>query len=417
MKNNTTLSSFQWKIIAFLAIITVINIIDRSAISFAIKPIQGEFGLNNGDFGLISSAFFIGYLFTTFFGGILVDRYGTVGTWAISAILWSIATMLLGASVGFWSFFMVRLALGLTEGLHFPAILRTVSDWLPESWRARASSFGLSGVPVGSVIGAPLTTFLIYAFNWKLMFVILGCLGVIWAIFWLVLFRHHPKALFSSVYSSSLYFTLSKRKQMPWKPLLSNRTFLLSCLGFFSFGYTTFFVLAWLPGYFAQTYGSSTLSLGFLVMPPWICSAVLVIFGGWLSDRLMKKTKSMRISRTYVISLSLLISGLCFIPISFSSNIVLDIFWVSLGLGIVNIVNPPMYAFLADLYGPYAGTAQGIISSFLALGGIVAPTLTGWLTMVSGNFQSAFFFLAALSVITGLIVLIFQNPDKEKPLF
>jgi len=410
------LSSFQWKIIVFLVIITMINYIDRSSLSFAIKPIQGDFGLNNSDFGLISSAFSIGYVFTTFFGGILVDRYGTIGVWAISAVLWSIAMMLLGAATGFWSFFILRFALGLTEGIHFPAFLRTLSDWLPQQWRARASGFGLFGVPLASIVGAPLTTFLIYAFNWQLMFVILGSLGVIWAVFWLFFFRHHPHVRFRSVHSSSLYFT-GEKKKMPWKHLLTNRTYLLSCLVYFAFGYTIFFILMWLPGYFAQTYGSSTLSLGFLVLPPWICSACLLLFGGWLSDRLMKKTKSLRISRTYVIALSLLLSGLSFLPIIVSTTLAVDIFWMSLGLGIAYILNAPMYAFLADLYGPYSGTAQGVLSSFLALGGIISPSLTGWLTMVTGNFRIAFFFLAALSIIASLAMLFFQYPDKEKTMF
>src|SRR5579883_1715334 len=283
MKKSLTLSSFQWKIIVFLLIITIINYIDRGSISFAIKPIESEFGLNNTDFGWISSAFFIGYLLMTFFGGILVDRFGTVGVWSIGAILWSIVMMLLGLADGFWSFFVLRLALGFTEGIHFPALLRTVSNWLPEAWRARAASFGLFGVPLASIIGSPLTSYLIYALNWRLMFVILGSLGIIWAFCWVFLFRKHPKALFSSVSSTSLYFTLGKKKKLPWKPLLTNRTFLLSCLTFFAFGYTVLFALMWLPGYFAQTFNSSTLSLGFLVIPPWVCAGILLLFGGWLS--------------------------------------------------------------------------------------------------------------------------------------
>src|SRR5579885_2551505 len=320
MTYKRSLSSLQCKIITFLLIITIINYIDRSSISFAIQEIQSEFGIDNLGFGWISGVFFFGYIFSTFLGGILVDRYGTVGVWAISAVLWSITTMLMALASGFWTFLILRIILGFTEGIHFPAFTRTIADWLPEGWIARASSLVLFGVPVASILGSPLTSYLIVELDWKNMFLVLGALGIIWALCWMYLFRKHPKALFNSVQPSSLYFTLQKKKEFPWKDFLKSRTFLLIALIFFALGYSLFFALTWLPGYFAQTYKASTLSLGFLVLPTWICYAFFQFFGGWLSDRLLKKTHNMRISHTYVISLSLLFSGLCFIPLLFSLN-------------------------------------------------------------------------------------------------
>src|SRR5580692_9019138 len=96
--------SFQWKIVLLIMIITVINFIDRSSISFAIGPIEKEFGITNAQFGVIASAFSLGYVVMTFCGGIFVDKYGTIGIWALSAILWSIATMLLSTAQSFWQF-------------------------------------------------------------------------------------------------------------------------------------------------------------------------------------------------------------------------------------------------------------------------------------------------------------------------
>jgi MFS family permease len=404
--------SFQWKIVLLITIITVINYIDRSSISFAIEPIKKGFGITNAEFGIIASAFSLGYVVMTFFGGIFVDKFGTIGIWAISAILWSIATMLLATAESFWQFFWIRIFLGIAEGVHFPALLRTIADWLPSQWRARAISFGLFGLPCASILGAPLTTFLIDAFSWQAMFVILGSFGIIWAALWLLLFRNHRKNFYTPISSNAL----QPKPKIPWKQILTNPAFQSTCWIYFAFGYSVSFLLMWLPGYLAQTYGASVRSTGYLVLPPWICSAGFMLIGGWLSDYLWKRTNSLRISRSYLMGMSMLVSGLCFLPIPFSHSLTMDLIWMSLGLGIAFILMAPLYALNADMFGPFSGVVQGISSSYFAIAGILSPSITGWITQFTGNFHAAFYLVTGLSVVTSLIVLFFQRPDlvREK---
>lgn len=406
------LSSFQKWIIALISVITVINFIDRSAISFVIQPLEHEFGITKVEFGIIAAAFGIGYIMTTLFGGLLVDRFGTIGTWALSAVLWSLATMLLSCGKSYASFFWLRIFLGIAEGIHFPALVRTVTDWIPTRWRARATALGLFGIPFASIIGAPLITFLIDKFDWKVMFIVLGVFGMIWAVFWLFLFRKHPQALFASV-SAPKAETLQKK---PWKEIMLNPTFFASCVIYFAFGYTVFFALMWLPGYLVQVHKVSIQQTGFLVLPPWICAAIFMISGGWASDYLWKKTNSLRIARSYLIGTGLLLSGLCFIPIMFSQGLVWDMVWMSFGIGFAFILHPPIFSLNADLFGPYAGLAQGVTSSYFALAGVLSPSLTGFVTQLTGNFQAAFFLVTALSLSTSLMILFFQKPDRARRL-
>jgi len=415
MKTSLRLS-FHWKIVLLIMIITVINFIDRSSISFAIEPIEKGFGITNAQFGVIASAFSLGYVVMTFFGGILVDRFGTIGIWALSAILWSIATMLLATAQSFWQFFWIRVFLGIAEGVHFPALLRTIADWLPSQWRARAISIGLFGLPFASVVGAPLSTYLIDTFNWQTMFIILGSLGVIWAFMWRRLFREHRSDFYKPVSPNSPSAPTTKRK-IPWKSILSNPAFQASCWLYFAFGYSVSFFLMWLPGYLTQTHGASIRSTGFLVLPPWICSAGFMLLGGWLSDYLWKRTNSLRISRSYLMGVSMVVSGLCFLPIPFSHSLVFDLIWMSLGLGIAFILMAPLYALNADMFPGFSGVVQGISSSYFAVAGILSPSITGWVTQSTGNFHAAFYLVTGLSVTTSLIVLFFQRPDLVKKQF
>src|SRR5262249_34303229 len=106
---------------------------------------------------------------------------------------WSSMTAALAISCGYWPMFFVRTMLGITEGPCFPAMTRVVTDWLPMSERGRSTAFGLTAVPLASVIGAPLITMLIEHMGWKAMFVVLASLGVLWAGLWYAMFRDYPE--------------------------------------------------------------------------------------------------------------------------------------------------------------------------------------------------------------------------------
>ncbi|MGH8127086.1 MAG: MFS transporter, partial [Gammaproteobacteria bacterium] len=151
-------SHFRWVVISLLFFITIINYIDRSAISYAVDDISRAFGLSQGSIGLILGAFGIGYLITTFLGGIWTDRYGAHKTLLIASLLWSIAIGATGLATGFAILFAARVLLGVAEGPNFPAMNRAVTDWLSPRERAMALSSALVAVPLALAIGAPIVT-------------------------------------------------------------------------------------------------------------------------------------------------------------------------------------------------------------------------------------------------------------------
>src|SRR4051812_19904240 len=83
----------------------VINYLDRSAIAYAIAPIEQFFHISNTEFGLIGSAFAIVYMLTPPLGGMLVDYFGARLIWGIAAIAWAACCVSLGLAAGFWAFF------------------------------------------------------------------------------------------------------------------------------------------------------------------------------------------------------------------------------------------------------------------------------------------------------------------------
>lgn len=413
-------TNFRWTIVFLVCLVTMINYFDRSAISYAIEPIKKEFNFSNTEFGLIGSAFGFGYIISTFFSGILVDKFGTRVIWSLAAVIWSSAIICFTFAETLLGFLLFRVMLGIGEGPHFPSLTRTLTNWLPLSERGRAFGRDLVGVPMASLIGAPLISYSIASFGWKPTFIVLGIAGLVWAIIWFIFSRPHP---IQSKYVSpeeNEYITkehfdssVDNNKDFSWVNVFKSPSFLSNIVSFFSFGYIVFFAITWLPGYLQQTYQLNLKETGIFLIVPWLAASVFLLLGGRLSDYLLRKTGKLRYARSHVIWPSLLLSALSFLPVILVHDVYWSICFISLGLGFAFLPNSSFLALNADLSKEHAGKCQGILSTFFALSGIFSPFITGYLTDLTGNFKIAIVVMIVLTLFSAISILLFQFPDKE----
>lgn len=417
------MKNYRWHIIGLAFLALIITYLDRMALSYAITPLESLFGLTNADFGAIAAAFGIGYLIMTIGGGILVDIYGAHKIWSISAIIWSIACILLGFATGFWWLFVFRVILGVAEGPGFPALSRVTADWLLPSEQARAFALALVAVPLSSVIGSPLISALVTLLGWRAMFIIVGSLGILWAVAWVILFRNHPtesrfvsdeelqRLRHAGVTSDTVKSQSMARTS--WRFMLFNPSLLSNHFAFFSFGYLIFFSIIWLPGYFQQIYHIKLQTVGAFLVIPWLVGAGMLLLGGWLSDWLWRRYRRLRIARSHIIWTSQLLSAVFLILVTQSHSVMMAIIYLSLGLGFGLMPNAVFYAINTDLAKDRAGTSLGIMDCAFATAGILAPYITGRLSDLTGNFNMAIYLMASLTIASALGIIIFQHPDKK----
>ena len=389
---------YRWVVASLIFFITLVNFIDRSAISFVISPLKQEFHFSDTQFGMILSAFGLGYVLLTAFGGWLVDKFGSRMIWPLAAVTWSICVGLLGFAVGFWSFIGLRFLLGVTEGPHFPAMSRSISDWLPSSERARALSLGLVAIPLSSVLGAPITSYLVADFGWRMMFVAISAVGIIWAFAWYFLFRDKPEDCAYVGTEEKQMLQKAREEQsskdgpsIDWRFILTHPALLANNFAYFAFGYMLFFATLWLPGYFLSQHGLNLKSVGWYLTIPWLVASLFLKAGGIISDWLYKKTGSSRLARSHLIWVSQLLAAVFFVILGFTHSLGYSILFLSLGLGFGFMTQPAFFSVNIDVAKGRAASAQGITSSCLSLAErIIAPLLTGWLIDLTGNFQGAF---------------------------
>jgi ACS family hexuronate transporter-like MFS transporter len=418
-----TTSHFRWWIALLLFAITMFNYIDRSAIAYAVPAISAQFHLAPKVMGVILGAFGLGYFVTTLVGGVAIDRWGTRIVLLIAALVWSIAIGSTAFAVGSLSLLAARAGLGLAEGPNFSAISKAVADWLPATERATAMAGVIVAVPVALAIGGPLLTAILSVASWRVMFGILSLLVLLWIPFWLWLFRDDP--------ATSPYVSDAEAKAIQGDDtgrtnrhrafsardiglVLMNRTLAANTFAFFVFGYSLFFFMNWLPTYLETRYHLSIHSVGLFSFLPWSFAAVLLFACGPFSDFLLRRTGSLRIARSYLLIISQLGAALAVIPVVLSDNSTVAILFISLAVGLNMSTNAVYFAAGVDVARRQAGTALGIMDAGLAIAAFVAPSLTGYVVSLTGQFGAAFWLLGALSLCSAIIVAVFHRPDTDR---
>ncbi|WP_374252011.1 MFS transporter [Xanthobacter sp.] len=415
---------FHRVVIFLLFAITVVNYIDRAAISYAIPAIEQQLGLSKAAAGTILGAFGLGYAVTTLIGGFTVDRYGARIVLSIAAVLWSLSIGLTGLASGFLTLYLARTLLGMAEGPNFSAVTGAVERWLPPARQASALSYALVAVPVALACGGPIVTQLLAALGWRGTFAVLFALSLVWVPLWYVLFRDDP-AQSRHVNAQELAFiregqTAEAAPVRRWprmsevRVLLTNRTLLVNYWAFFVFGYFLFFFMAWLPSYLQQSYGLNLAAVGAFTVLPWLCAAVALWALGRWSDHLLKTTGRLRVSRSYLIAGTQLVAALAVVPVAFSASLPVAIACISLAVAASMGANAAYFAVNVDIVPEKAATALGIMDFCFALAGFVAPVITGFVLSLRGSFADGFGLMAVLALSSVVLVLTFHRPDEDR---
>lgn len=416
---------YRWTVVMLLFAVTVINYIDRSSIAFAANLIQSEFGLSSTQLGMVMGSFGIGYIISTLGGGIFVDRFGSKIAMAATLALWTFAIGWTGAATGFAMLYAARMALGLAEGPSFPIVEGTVTNWLPPEERATALSGVLVAVPVALAIGSPIVSSLIGTFGWRAMFYLLCVLGLVWLPFWLFLFANTPaesglisdeerRVIETKQTQAGERFKSHTPTRSEWLQLLTNRTLLANYWAYFVFGYFLFFFMNWMPEFLRKSYQLDLSQVGYFAFLPWALAAVLLFFFGPWSDRILRRTKSLRKARSYQIAGTQMFAAISILPVSVIDNLYVAMASITLAVGATLAANAAYYAIIADLVPRIAGTAMGVMTVFFAAAGFLAPVITGYALDITGSFQPAFLLLSFLAASSVIGVILFHHPDEDK---
>ena len=165
-----------------LTCLNLFNFIDRYILPGVQPLVQREFGVNDAQIGLLTTAFFFTYMLAAPITGWLGDRFPRKPLIVIGALLWSIAT-LFTAWVHSYETLLIRHAIvGIGEAtfsIFAPALL---ADFYPEADRNRVLSIFYITIPVGGALGYLTGGVLGQHFGWRMPFFIAALPGMLIAL-------------------------------------------------------------------------------------------------------------------------------------------------------------------------------------------------------------------------------------------
>lgn len=399
-------------IVVFLFTLAVINYMDRVALSVASQPIAQEFGLSPVDLGFLFSSFLWTYLLCLLPIGALVDKAGPKAVNAVGIGLWSLATVATGLSWNYASLVATRLAMGAGEATTFPAGARVIRQWIPAGERGITNAIFNNGAFAGPAFGAIFVAWLVTQFGWRSSFLIVGAIGFVWLVAWMIWYDLPEKVTWldeaerSKILKERDGGTTAPAAALPagFLDLLKCRsqwgvTLTQSCIV-----YTQYLFLTWLPGYLQQTKGLTVMSAGLYTAVPYALAVILSIALGYVSDRMLSGRQLQQGGRRTMIVCSLLVSAVILLaPFVDSIWIILGLITVTLtGLSTAGAMN---FALLNDLLAEPAHVGKSM--SIVVVGGntfgVLAPIITGFVVAGTGSFNWAFG-IAGLLLVSGATI-------------
>ncbi len=322
------LKGLRWWIIGLIFFATVINYIDRSALSimWGGADVEGSIaqtlGLTKQDYARILNVFMIFYALGQLFSGKVFDKVGTRIGFVLSIGIWSLSTMFHAAVRGLGGLIFFRATLGISEAGAWPGAVKSNAEWFPIKERAIAQGLFNAGASIGSVVAPLVIAFLFVWLGWKTTFLVVGSIGLLWIIPWLWINKVGPKK-HPWISETERQFILEGQseadkkseegaKGLSLKEILSHRESWAVVVSRFFLEPIWWLFVGWMPIYLFDVYGFDVKEVGMFAWVPYVGAAIGSVAGGYVSGRIIGNTGSINKGRktTIVIGGVIMVLGL-----------------------------------------------------------------------------------------------------------
>ncbi len=329
----TKFNQEQKFILWVLALINLVNYIDRQVIFPLFHNIKLAFHVSDSQLGLLGTVFMLVYSLTSVPLGVLADKYSRKVVIAGGIAFWSVATFASGLAGGFNALLGIRSAVGIGEASYGPAATAVISDNFPQEARARAQGFFSVGMLVGGTLGAMIGGIIAYHYNWRYAFFIVSIPGLMLAL---------------------LATKIIERKKEHEEPkialieLLSNRALLWVIISgvFSSFavgGYVSWGV-EFIRRYKHYNLQQASIILGITFM---VAGVLGVMIGSYIADHMQKR---MLAGRAFTVGMSLVLAApLMFLGIRSHYSGPLFLFYFFMGTFLLSVYFAPAVAVIHDV--------------------------------------------------------------------
>ncbi|QDU24997.1 Putative tartrate transporter [Anatilimnocola aggregata] len=298
----STLRRVAWRIVPFICLLYVLNILDRANVGFARLAMQDDLGLTKAMFDLGYGMFYVGYILFEVPSNLLMRRFGARKWIARIMITWGLVSAATMFAQDVWTFYGLRILLGVAEAGFFPGIILYLSDWFPDRQRARMTAFFMLAIGLSNVLGNPLSGWIMDHFDgmsglhgWQWLFLLEGLPTAVVGIAVLFYLDDSPRSArwLSDTQRDWLMKHMAEedrvRRQQhgpdKWHAMLQPRVWLLIAI-YFTVAVGSNAGGAYFPTIIKEQYTqTSNFQIGLLTALPHLCAIVAMSLVGISSDR------------------------------------------------------------------------------------------------------------------------------------
>jgi len=389
-------SGRRWAIVFLLFTASLINYLDRAAISFALPLISRDFHLLPTTKGLLLSSFFWSYALMQMPIGWCADRLNLRWLYAGAFALWSLAQGLTGLAESLAMLVGFRILLGIGESIYLPGGSKIVSLLFSNKDRGLPSGLFDFGTRTGLVLEGILVPWLLVRYGWRHTFLLLGFAALVWLIPWFLVFPRRMGAVSNGLASRPR----ATSSGTSWRAL-ANRNLLGICLGFFCFDYYWYVLVTWLPDYLVAVRHLRIVQAGFYASVVFFIFGLAEPMGGWIADSLIRRGWDETRTRKGIVTVAFLMGLLLIVALHVAD--VRAAVALLVGASLVGLATGNLLVILQSCAPPErVGIWTGVENFAGNLGGIIAPLAIGLLIKTTGSYVPGFT-LGSLVLLLGVL--------------
>lgn len=282
-----------WVITIAATLVMTVSYIDRQTLAVLGPAVTKALDMTDAEYGLLHSAFAFAYLVATPVCGWWLSRIGPRRGLVISILVWSAVAAAHALVPSFAVLFLMRIALGITEGPSYPGSAQTIQNVLPPEDRSRGFGVLFSGSSIGGMIVPPLAAAIFAMWGWREAFLVTAAVGLLWIPLWIALTSHPAaKARIDSPgegsdakrRGESIDLEHEKGKGESFGTLLKSPVIHRALLGVFAAAPVIGLSLAWGAKYLDTTWAIKQEHVGgYLWLPPLLFDLGAIGFGDLVS--------------------------------------------------------------------------------------------------------------------------------------
>ena len=189
----------RWRLLALLACVYALHLMDRQLVSIVLEPLRHEFKLKDTQLGILSG---LAYSAATVVAGVpagmLADRYARKKVLIFALVLWSGVTATCGAATSYATLLLARTGLGFAEAGGPPAALSMMADAFPARSRGKAAGYFYAAGGVGTIVSFTAGAAITATWGWRATFACAALPGLALAIVLALRLREPPRRVASA---------------------------------------------------------------------------------------------------------------------------------------------------------------------------------------------------------------------------